>query len=107
EKFPRVVVDDNEVRCIHSDGRNYVVRWSDLKVAGVETNSAGPFIEDVYYYLEGPDYGFYVPMSAQGADELVRRLKALPQFDNKSFADAMCCTDDARFICWRGTEYEV
>src|SRR5947207_2302524 len=73
EEIPRVVVDDNEVRCVRSQGRSDAVSWSDLRVVGVETNSGGPFIEDVYYYLEGPSYGFYVPMTAQGADELVRR----------------------------------
>jgi hypothetical protein len=107
EEFVRVVVDENEVQCIRSDGRNDVVDWSDLRVVGVETNSGGPFIEDVYYYLEGTRYGFYVPMTAQGADELVRRLKTLPQFDNKSFAEAMCCTDNARFVCWRRAENEA
>ena len=101
KKRCRVAVDAKGVSCTRPDGRVDAVNWSDLVVAGVETTATGPFVEDVYFYLEGPDYGFYVPQAADGTDELVRRLVELPGFDVKTFAAAMSCTDNTRFVCWR------
>jgi hypothetical protein len=76
------------------------VAWSDLRLVAVETNDGGPFVEDVYFYLEGSAYGFYIPQAAEGVHELVGRLAVLPSFDGDAFGAAMCCTDNARFICW-------
>jgi hypothetical protein len=67
----------------------------------VETNDAGPFVEDVFFYLEGPEFGFYVPQAAEGTDELVRRLIRLPGFDSDTFGAAMCSTTNDRFTCWK------
>lgn len=101
EEGARVVVDDEGVRCIRPDGRTDVVSWSNLQLAGLETNDAGPFMEDVYFYLEGPGYGFYIPQASEGIQELVSRLAALPGFDEEAFAAAMSSTANARFVCWR------
>jgi hypothetical protein len=43
--------------------------------------------------LEGPEYSFYVPQAAEGADALVDCLLALPNFNAAAFADAMSCTN--------------
>ncbi len=101
EEQTRVVVDEEGIRCLRPDGSTHMVAWSDLQLVGVETNEAGPFIEDVYYYLEGTEYGFYIPQCAQGEKELVDRLLALPGFDCDAFSAAMCSTAAARFVCWQ------
>ena len=36
-------------------GQVHTVRWADLQLVGVDTNAFGPFVEDVYFYLEGKD----------------------------------------------------
>jgi hypothetical protein len=102
----RVAVDAKGVSCARPDGRVDVVNWSDLVVAGIQTTAIGPFVEDVYFYLEGPDYGFYIPQAAEGTEELVGRLLQLPGFDSETFAAAMSCTDDTRFVCWRKANAE-
>jgi hypothetical protein len=101
EQGARVVVDRDGVRFTHPDGRVDAVTWSALQLAGVETTDTGPFVEDVYFYLEGPDHGFHIPQAAEGVDELVRRLTALPGFDSDTWAAAMSSTENARFVCWR------
>ncbi len=45
----------------------------------------------------GPEYSFYVPQCAQGADVLAQRLSELPGFDHEAFSAAMCSTDNAFF----------
>ena len=78
--------------------------WAELQLVGVETTPEGPFAEDVYVYLEGAENGFYIPQGAEGVDELVRRLTVLPAFNNEAFANAMCSTSSARFVCWKRPE---
>jgi hypothetical protein len=101
EQSTRVGAGDECIRCIRPDGRVDAVAWSDLQTVSVETNDAGPFVEDVYFHLEGSEYGFYVPQAAEGTDELVRRLTELPGFDSEAFLAAMRSTANERFICWR------
>jgi hypothetical protein len=97
----RIVVNDERVSYARPDGQIDTVRWADLRLAGVETNDGGPFVEDVYFFLEGPEYGFFIPQGADGSDELTSRLAALPGFDGDSFTEAMCSAANARFVCWR------
>jgi hypothetical protein len=96
-----VIVDDNSVRCIRPDGSQDSLDWLDLQLVAVETNEGGPFVEDVYYYLEGSQFGFYIPQSAHGDGEFIRRILALPGFDHKALSAAMCSTSNERFVCWR------
>ena len=94
-------VDAEGVACTRPDGRVDAVRWSDLLLVGVETTDTGPFVEDVYFYLEGPEYGFHIPQGVESVDELVRRLTGLAGFASEAFAAAMSSTANGRFICWR------
>jgi hypothetical protein len=96
-----VFVDQKRIRCVWPNGQVNAVAWSELQLAAVETRDCGPCVEDVYFYLEGPEYGFFVPQGAQGTNELVRRLTELPGFDNEAFAAAMSSTENARFVCWK------
>jgi hypothetical protein len=102
----RVEFDDKEIRYILPDSRIHTVAWADLRRVGVETTSWGPFIEDVYYYLEGTECGFHVPQSAEGAPLLVERLLTLPGFNANAFSTAMFSTADARFDCWQRSGLE-
>jgi hypothetical protein len=101
EPREQVLVDVERVSCRRRSGRIDTVRWTELQMVGVETTDAGPFVEDVYFYLEGPEYGFHIPQSAEGTTELVGRFADLPGFDSISFASAMSSTDNARFVCWK------
>jgi hypothetical protein len=100
---PRVTVgfDEREiwVRGIRVNDR---VAWDVLAAIHVETNSGGPWIEDVHWILVGADRtGCVVPSGAAGADALLSRLLKLPGFDHAEFAKAMGSTADASFLCWR------
>jgi hypothetical protein len=100
EERTSVLADDWGVRCIRPDGTEQAVAWNDLQSAAIDTNDGGPFVEDVYFHLEGAEYGFHIPQAARGIDELVRRLTSLPGFDCEALAAAMCSTTNTRFLCW-------
>jgi hypothetical protein len=93
-------VDGQSIQHIRPDGTNNAVTWNDLRSVSIETNSCGPFIEDVYCLLEGAEYSFYIPQSTDGFDSLVEQIFKLPGFDTRQFIAAMSCTNDAVFRCW-------
>jgi hypothetical protein len=101
EERTRVEFDDTGVRCVRPDGRTDSISWNELQLVAIETNDAGPYLEDFYYYLEGSEYGFYIPNAAQGHNVFVRRLQLLAGFDDDAFGKALGSTENARFVCWK------
>ena len=96
-----VTTSDTQVACTRPGGKVESIRWDDLKLVVIETTDEGPFASDVFWRLTGDKTGCVVPMGAVGEDELIRRLQALPGFDNEAFVDAMSSAGNAKFICWR------
>jgi hypothetical protein len=80
------------------------LNWDDLKIVVIETNDEGPYSADVFWYLAGEQTGCVVPLGATGEDDMVKRLQALPGFDNEAFGKAMASTSKHRFIVWQGSD---
>ena len=94
-------VDDRGVSYTDPDGQVSTLAWEELQLIGVETTSAGPFLEDVFFCLEGANTRIAIPQSAEGCKELVNRLTGMEGFDCSAFTKAMCSTHDAFFVCWK------
>ena len=97
----QVVFDDEGVTCRRPTGLVETVRWADLQIVYIQTTDAGPAIDDVFWVLGGGETGCVVPSEAEGADLLLARLQQLPNFDNHAVIDAMSCSDNREFVCWR------
>lgn len=82
-------------------GRKVSVRIDELDEIGVETTDQGPFIEDVYWILKQGDVSIRIPQPHPIFEMLMDRLGSLEGFDWKPFNEAMCCTDNRYFLCWR------
>ena len=101
-----VVVDQAGVRRRLPDGRWEAVRWADLVEVAIRTTPYGPWREDVFFLLTGRDgSGCAVPHGEAVDRDLLRWLQALPGFDNEQLCEAMCCAEDALFVCWRRQAY--
>jgi hypothetical protein len=99
---PDVVVDQVGVRRRLPDGRQEAVRWDDLVEVAIRTPPEGPWQEDVFFLLTGRHGGgVAVPHGEAVERDLLRWLQALPGFDNEQVVEAMCCAEDAMFLCWR------
>ena len=96
-----VTMTNEGVSCTRPDGRVESVKWSDLNLVAIVTTDDGPFSPDVFLLLTGEESGCAIPLGGSGADELLKKLQALPGFDNSAVIKAMCSTDNNRFICWR------
>lgn len=97
-----VTVDDDRVTCRRPDGNTEQVRWSQLRAVSIYSNDRGPWSPDMFWVLEGPDAtGCVVPWGATGGDELLKRLQALPGFDNEAVIHAAPQeTGEFRRTCW-------
>lgn len=100
ESDVRVVVDDVVVRCEYPDGLVESVAWNDLQRVSVITTDHGPFVEDVFFALDGSDGGCLVPQGAPEFDVIFERVGEFPGFDDEAFVKAMCCADNNEFLCW-------
>jgi len=102
EPFGRVEITDVQV-VYHGPKKEERIAWSELIEIGIVTTDEGPFQEDVYFLLLGPDreHGCAIPQGATGTQKLVERLQALPGFENDALIRAMGCTDNNRFLCWQ------
>jgi hypothetical protein len=78
------------------------VAWDDLIGVDIVTTDQGPAMEDVFFVLHGSDgKGAVVPQEIAVAEKLLDRLQTLPGFDNGKVIDAMGCSENARFVCWK------
>jgi hypothetical protein len=97
-----VALDDTGVERRLGDGRVERVRWDELEEVVVVTTDDGPWSEDVFFLLGGPDgTGCAVPQSDPVVSALLERLQKLPGFDNGALIRAMSSTGNARFPCWK------
>ena len=96
-----VIVDEDGVRRVSDDGTVLeAVRWDALREVRVMTTSQGPFVDDVFFVLDGGAYGCVVPQ-ALAPEGFVERLQELPGFDDEQLIASMTSTSEAEFVCWR------
>lgn len=98
--FDAVTFDSERITRILADGKTEAVTWADLKTITIVTTDQGPFVDDVFWLLEGNASGCVLPAEAQGMKELLPRLQALPGFDNMAVIAAMSSAQNAKFVCW-------
>jgi len=101
-QVPAITIDDLGVRRVLGDGKIEQVAWKDLVEVQIVTTDEGPYVDDVFYLLIGAnDTGCVVPQEHPQSDALLHRLQELPGFDNGKVIEAMCCVENARFVCWK------
>jgi hypothetical protein len=96
-----VRLSDSEEVCERPNGKVERFGWSDQQKIEIVTTSDGPFARDVFWVLHGSENGHAVSQDATGEKELLERLQSLPGFDNQAVMEAMGCSLDRRFLCWR------
>lgn len=95
-------IDDLGVRRTLGDGTVETVAWNDLVEVQIVTTDEGPFVDDVFFLLVGADgSGCCVPQGAPGSEGLLERLQRLPDFANDKVIEAMGCSENGRFVCWK------
>lgn len=97
----RLEVTETEVAVIGADGRRHAVALATLESVVLETNDSGPWGADVWTVLVGPDGACPVPQGARGEEALWPLFRSLPGFDFSAVSEAMCCTENRRFVAWR------
>lgn len=77
-----------------------IVAFSDLESVAIQTTNAGPPGPDVFWVLTTASGVVKVPQGADGEEQLVDKLTALPDFNFESMIEAASCTENRLFTCW-------
>ena len=100
ESTYHVTWDASAITCTSPSGEIQSVAWRDLQSVVLRTTDAGPFIADVFWFLQGSASICMVPQGARGEPELLHRLQELPDFNSEAVIAGMSSTDNAEFLCW-------
>jgi len=100
-RVARVTMDDAGLRVVRVSGDQQLVPWNDVVRVLIRTTDKGPFDDDVFFVVETTRESLVIPQPARGGDELLRALQQLPGFDNAAVIDAMGCTENREFLCWK------
>ena len=79
----------------------FSVGIEDLEEIGVETTGQGPFVEDVFWVLKRGAVVIRIGEPHPIFKGLMDRFGALDGFDWRPFTEAMSCTENRYFVCWR------
>ena len=96
-----VHLSDSDIACERPDGEVERVAWNELRKVEVITTPEGPLAPDMFWLLEASDGDCAIPSGATGEPELIKRLQALPGFNNDALIAASGCTSNGRFLCWQ------
>ena len=81
--------------------RSVSVRIDQLDEIGVETTDQGPFVEDVFGFLKQGTMRIRIGTPHPNFKMLMDYFGSLEGFDWRPFAEAMSCSDNRYFLCWR------
>ena len=96
-----VTVDERAAHCVQICGTEHTVAWTDIERVLIRTTDKGPFDDDVFIVLVTADDTLLIPQDALGASHLLTKLQNTPGFDNDAVSEAMGCTENHEFECWR------
>ncbi|MEY2430254.1 MAG: hypothetical protein QOJ40_3139 [Verrucomicrobiota bacterium] len=82
-------------------GKPISVAIEDLDEIGIETTDQGPFVEDVFWILKREGMRIRLGEPHPVFKKLMDRFSSLEDFDWRPFTEAMTCTDNRYFLCWR------
>jgi hypothetical protein len=103
--FERAVVvtfDDSGISAAYPGGEVQWMAWPEVEQISIETNDTGPWGADVWWVLTGTGRRSTYPGGATGEQEALTEFrKRFPQFNEEAFIQAMCCTSNAQFVCWK------
>ena len=97
----RLVINEEGVFRICSDGRSEQVLWKDLTQVLIMTSDAGPLAADFNYvfFAQGRPR-CVVPLDEATAGHLLDWLNKLPGLDHEAIVRASGSVQDAQFLIW-------
>jgi len=100
-----VQVDGEGVLRVDGDV-NEKIYWKDVKEIRIITTDEGPYVEDVFFVLEGNEgSGCLVPHDAAVRTNLLEELQTrFPELDDELVIKAMGCTSNNSFLLWEKSD---
>lgn len=103
--FERAIIvsmDVTGVAATYPQGDVQRIAWNEVEQVTIETNDSGPWGADVWWILAGSGKTCTYPGGATGELEALAEFQQrFPDFSDDKVTDAMRCTSNAQFVCWR------
>jgi hypothetical protein len=94
-------LDDQTLAVKHPFSRSFSIKLDEPDEIGAETTDHGPFAEDVFWVLKRDRMRLRIGDPRPIFQKLIGRFSSLEGFDWKPLNEAMTCTDNRYFVCWR------
>lgn len=104
EPTGRVLVGDSEVTFEDDAGTRRLVAWEALEEVTICTSDRRSSIHGLSWVLIGGGVILTIPDGANGTDELLERLRRLPDFDDEAVVRATRSDRSECFVCWQRSE---
>lgn len=101
QRAASIEVRGGEIHFRRINGEAATLPWDGLTRVSIRTTDQGPFTDDVFFVLESAGTTIEIFQDAPGCDTLLTELQTLPGFDNNAVIEAMGCTDNQTFLCWK------
>jgi hypothetical protein len=79
----------------------FSIQMDHLDEIGIETTDQGPFIEDIFWIIKRGKLRLRIGEPHPNFKILMDRFGSLEGFDWEPFIEAMACTDNHYFMCWK------
>lgn len=98
-----VIIEINDTRILarYPNGNLLKANWNDLESIEIHTNDHGPIEPDVWFIITSSTGQCIYPQGASGEEAALKYILSIEGLNLEMFQDAMFCTENAEFVCWR------
>lgn len=98
---PKALFDGHQLRASTTLGEPIAWPAQEFEEIGIQTTTAGPFIEDVFWVVRAQGKSVCIPHESDAAKALLEYASRLERFDWEPFIQAMSSTENRYFRCWK------
>lgn len=98
-----VTCDSDIIKYSRPKHEDILIPFKQVTQISIVTTDWGPFEEDVFFTfcISERTEEELIPQGAKGTDALLSLISRLERYDDSKVIEAMGCTSNARFICWK------
>lgn len=102
EEQYKVVMQDENLHCIHPEKPNESVAWKDITEIVIVTTDKGPHDPYIWIVLcTEKGEGCMFPLGAKNSRAVIEKILGFPGLKLNIWAEALKSTDNRRFVVWK------
>ena len=99
-----ITIDGDVMQVKDPKGELSSISREDVHEISIETNDSGPWGADVWWVLKTAAGRVVFPQGATGEEKALTWFQSFVGFKDSVVIEAMGCTSNERFACWKSSE---